>query len=198
MDRPLNEGAPLPSYDQMRWYKPLSPKTTNGIVVTILGDTFLAKWTHYVPPTLPCTETEDCHWCKAGHGNRYNGYIACHYETTKQLHMLCLTYGACKQILPELKTRGTLRGLRVKLARKHNGEKAPVLVQILDRLNPASVPPPFDVLDSLSKMWGINKAYLARGCRKLDAGENPNRMIRDRIDRKMNPPTPGDDHGNPA
>lgn len=177
----LHNGAPLPPRGQLRWFKIISPTKGRPLSAIIYGDTFTAKWTHYVPPTLPCTETPDCHWCKGGIGSRLNGYIAAGEYHTGQPRVLGLTYGACCQFTELLQKRGTLRGLYVTLSRIYVSDKAPIKVTINKDTDGSKLMEPFDVIDSLSRMWGINAEYLRRGCRRLTAAETTETYLAARL-----------------
>lgn len=182
MSEPLNSGAPLPPHGQQRWWKIISPGQHRPLGVVLNGDTFFGQWTHYVPPTLPCSRRPECVYCKGGLGSRFSGYIPCVQRLDREQYVLGLTYGACKQLLGHLAERGTLRGIEVVLSRKHPAPNAPVVVKVQRTVIVSQLPAPFDVQDSLSRMWGVNREFLARGCRRLsDVFTKPDRIGEARV-----------------
>lgn len=183
MNQSLNRGAALPPPGQLRWHRIVSPTHGRSLRAVILGSSFFGKWTHFKETTLPCTETEDCEYCRGGIAPRYNGYTPALTGNPGQKNVLALTYyGAC-QLTETLATRGTLRGLEIDLVRKYKSNRAPVLVKIVREISSPSLPEEFDVLDSLARMWGINRAWVERGCRRLGADEGPERFIREEVER---------------
>lgn len=187
MSEQLNEGAALPPRGQVRWHRLISPSRGQMLRVVILGDTFVGQWTHYLPPTLPCTQTHDCHHCKAGLAPRYNGYAAVIAGSGGKMHVLALTYNAACQFTEVLKKRGTLRGLDVTLFRKFDSPRAPVQIRVEREIVSQLLPEAFDVMDSLARMWGINHEFLMRGCRRLGADESAAKFIKAEAERKANP-----------
>lgn len=182
---PVNRGAALPARGQKRWYRIVSPTRGLPLRAVILGWDFFAVWTHYVPPTLPCTLTADCHWCKAGFGPRYIGYVACIAGERREPHVLGLTYGACCQLIEMIKSRGPLRGWDVTLQRIYKSEKAPIQVVYHRTIEENRLIPHFDEADSLARMWGVNEDFLKRGCRRLTESENTARYIRQRMQARI-------------
>ena len=167
MKPPINDGAALPTSPEERWYKVVSPHRSTPLVAGILGDTFFGQWTHWVQTTIPCSADHHCRYCREGMPNRWVGYIAATIGGSVGDRVLALTEGAARQLLPILTKRGTLRGLEIELKREAGKPNGAVMVKVLNSRSPDSVKPSFCVLSSLSRMWGVNEAYLNRGLKRL-------------------------------
>lgn len=187
MSEQLNDGAALPPPGQLRWFRIVSPTKGATLRAIILGDTFHGMWTHYANATVPCGNDADCHWCKSALAPRYNGYIPALAGSPGQKRVLALTYHGCCQFTKILKQRGTLRGLEVTLSRKYLSDRAPVLVRVEREIVAQLLPESFNVIDSLSRMWGVNYEYIARGCRRLGADEDAQKYLKDEQERKARP-----------
>ncbi len=99
-----------------------------------------------------------CESCEAGWEPRWIGYIAAWHIQRKQKVLLELTAGAADLLAAHAEKIGSIRGQRIKLSRlgdRHNGP-----LQITwehSNIPDDQIPEPFDVEDSLHRLWQINQ-----------------------------------------
>ena len=156
-------GAPLPTVTNKRWWKVVAPKGTVPLLVAFLSDSFFGQWTHWMGDqrtgkgiTLPCDNTEQCPYCQAGLGNRWTGFAPVWCRNDNDSRVVALTEGAARQLLPTLSQRGSLRGIACKLQRQPGKVNNPVQVTFEKEIPSHKLPPAFDIMDSLARLWGVN------------------------------------------
>lgn len=162
-------GAPLPAEPNKRWWKVIAPKGKTALKATILDDDWIAFWTHWVHNELNpkgrvvlCDGEQNCRLCKDGFGLRWTAYAAAKTWYPDALHVLAITEAAARTLRLERDKRGTLRGLVVILQRMLPHNNAPVHVSVCGMDAPENVPPSFDVMPSLLRMWGLSPRFKPR------------------------------------
>lgn len=166
----LGRGAPLPPPQEKPWWKVIAPVNQGVLGVTILDDTWTGYPLHYMldlNKNLPCAKPNHCWMCHRGSVARWSGYLSVQRNHPPAFKILALTPFAAFQLKPVLEKRGTLRGLMVDLQRRPQHANAapkkndPVWVKFKGYKNEETLPPAFDVLNSLERMWGCNLAFFS-------------------------------------
>jgi hypothetical protein len=130
----------------------------------ILADDVFRGTTHFIAEArrhVPCSgDPQSCHYCKNGIGKRRKGYVAAITTSSRIKFVLELTDKALNSLEGEYNTRGTLRGLRIRVERKANRQgvrtrHAAVLVTVEGSEEPDTLPPAFQEEPHLAKMWGL-------------------------------------------
>ena len=184
-------GVPLPPLEEKPWWKVIAPIGQNVLGVTFLDECWIGYPMHYVEEinkNLPCTQNRDCFMCRRGRVPRWSGYAAVHSANHRAEKILALTQWAAAQLLPYIERRGTLRGLVVDFQRrpaKQDGlakRNDKVHVTVKGVKNAEILPPAFNVLPSLEKMWGCNLAFFSQQSPNFARlGEAPGQVERDEL-----------------
>lgn len=175
-------GAAIPLTGQVRWYEIITPKVGKPVDCVIVGATWFGQWTHWEGTgrtgqgvTLPCTNTEHCHRCKAGMPNKWYGYVPVILNQTRLEKILCLSFGAASQLQEFTSRPNGLRGGHFLFTRcpkiTKSGDRLPngkVEVACVEWVPESKLKPEFAVESSLSRLWGINEEFL------LDSGARRN------------------------
>lgn len=148
-----------------RPYYDIQGATIHGhLRCVILAEDVYRGTTHFISEArrhVPCTgDHETCHYCRSKIGKRRKGYVAALTIGSRIKFVLELTDKALNVLEAEYNTRGTLRGLRVRLERKANKQgirtkQAAVLVTVEGTETPDTLPPAFDETPHLAKQWGL-------------------------------------------
>ncbi len=148
------------------WFKIVSPRRMVPIQVGLLSQDFTGIWTHFcnhANRTVPCVGEAHCDRCQVGLHRRWKGYIAAILSTTRQPVIVELTEGAARAIRNDPLYKSGLRGCILTLQRKKPHKTAPVFADLQGPIPGANVPPDFDVLPSLERLWQ---------CKPADAGSD--------------------------
>lgn len=166
----LGAGAPLPERPNRRWWKVIAPQGKVPLTVTILDDQWVGFWTHWIQDrwnpkgrVVQCEGHADCPFCKAAKPIRWTGYAAAVVHHPREDRVLALTEGAARDLKPQLENRGSLRGLTVVLQRHLPHPNAPVHAKVVAEVSEDKLPPAFDIMPSLMRMWGLSPAFKPRG-----------------------------------
>lgn len=159
-------GAPLPPGNHKRWWKIVTPKKRQKLDACLLSNGFYGFWSHWIGRTVACLNTPECPWCRQD-ASRWGGYIpALVNEGGKTVErVLGLTKGAAEQLVAIEAERGGLRGLVVTLQRQRppgqekERDNDPVQVIAHHKKDPATLPEPFDVFDSVQRVFGLNEFW---------------------------------------
>jgi hypothetical protein len=137
----------------------ISPRSVAGFQAVLLSRCLVCVPTHWIDGrTRPCAG-QPC-WCHAENVvPKWKGFAACLVGEDRQEFLLELTAGACEQILNGAPDQDNMRGLVVNVRRRDRRQQAPVDVEILRQLAGGSLPPAFDVLAVLLKVWGIRVGF---------------------------------------
>lgn len=155
-----NDGVPIPSESNARWYKVVSPKKEAPIKATLLADRFTGQWVHWEGRAYPCSNSRDCWRCRSGQPNRWCAYIAAYDLVARERIVLALTEGAARALLPIKAKYGTLRGVAVTLTRVYaDKNNSKVAVKLVNRENPDEIMPAHPIQDSLNRLFGLNENW---------------------------------------
>lgn len=154
---------------QMRPRQIVWPRTPQGFRVLLLGECITGTYTHFDHlnfVSVLCSQTEECAYCRQGWLVRWKGFaagvIAQGQEVVVELSEL-----AALQVLKACGPEKSPRGLDVHLRREDKRKNAPVLVEVYQRLDPATVPPEFDTVGVAIRLFGLRPTPWAATPRQL-------------------------------
>lgn len=134
------------------------------LITVSLSTDILCAPTHHVGRTFPCLTPfdMDCPGCEKGHRPRWVGYFAGYLPSRKIFGAVEVTALATKTIAEWIQEHGSLRNTIVTLDRLNSKPNGQLTVELQPNQNDPlnKVPPPFDLQECLSRMWGLHK-YLA-------------------------------------
>lgn len=158
------QGAPLPSQVNVRWYEVKSPKGHERRRGVILSESFTGFWTHWDGASLACSNDPTCERCKAGRGNRWQGYLPFWDLRLKERTVETFSEGAARLLLKLKDKYGSLRGIAIETFRKDPAKRnSAQLVVEYDGEWGDSCPSEHDILPSLLRIWGMNEAFIKHG-----------------------------------
>jgi len=136
---------------------PLRRVPANEKVVGIVT-TFCVRevWTHYFRGhTVGCSKPA-CPGCNAKCALKYEAYLGLYNPAKKTHFILVLTVGAVRQIADQIGRLDGLRGLSISMCRPQKIATGRVVVQcgLIDP-SVAQLPAPFEPLDHLARIWGV-------------------------------------------
>jgi hypothetical protein len=152
----------LPSRGIERPYYDIQGPTIHGALrCVLLGEQLLDGEAHFIQELsrhYPCPG-DGCIYCEQGRGKRRKAYVAAMTTASQQNFVLELTDHAINQLHELTPGRLSLRGLIVTLSRAKNkkgtaSRQGKVLVVISGEVDEAKLPPAFDEVPHLQKMWG--------------------------------------------
>lgn len=142
---------------ERQWHKVVSPRGKVPLMVGLLGKNLEEFWIHFdvdVKRTVPCRGEERCSYCKATLPRRYRAFCAAMDSQTRDLCVVEITEGAARTILSDPLAANGLRGLLLCLRRFKVHANAPVHATLTEgRTTSAKIPPAFDVMPSLQRLW---------------------------------------------
>lgn len=160
-----NHGVALPASPEEFYFNVVSPKGPEGLVLTLLADTFFGAINHWDGVPITCTgDPIKCYGCRKDLPRRWTGYIAAFRRSDRTRVIGQLTENAARQLLDIATENGTLRGVTVEL-RRRNGKKAnaPVMVKKLGVAKPSDCMEEHAILPSLNRLWGLNLEKIMAG-----------------------------------
>lgn len=140
-----------------QWRKVYGPRGLKRLHVKTLSEDILSVWTHFdttINRVRPC-EGLKCPYCIKGLARRFLGYAAAMRSDTNEPCIVEITEGAARKLREMGLLPGKLRGYSLTLFRLKDYVNAPVQVEAL-KLSRQDLPPSFDVLPSLLRLWGWN------------------------------------------
>ena len=174
LETPISWGACPPAPNERRFVRICCPRTKAGVHALLIAPRVTGVWTHYCDNrTVPCAGLH-CGICRDGHKPRWKGYIPCLEFPGRAVKLLEMTENAYQQLEALAKDRPTYRGLGVKVFRRHDRACAAMDVELVDHKYQHELPPPFDPVPILLRLWGIRVAVdyrAANGEAVNDVGE---------------------------
>lgn len=111
--------------------------------------------THWIERrTVPCTGP-DCPGHRQGQKPRPKGYLACYYATSGFPVLVEISEFAWQKLDETLAERGSLRGLMLYTSRLHQARNAPVLIRTNEPSKGQPIPPDFDLIPHLARLFGV-------------------------------------------
>jgi hypothetical protein len=156
-------GRAMPSEGLRNPYYDIQGAHVGGPLTGILlGHQLVKGLAHYVAEAsryLPCTGEEDCYLC-VERGKRRKAYCSAVTRHSGQCFVMEFTDYSVSTLAKLTQGRESLRGLIVTLTRAKNKSGQPtkqgkVLLQINGEANLEKLPPYFDEIPHLQKMWGM-------------------------------------------
>lgn len=155
-------GAPMPGPNERRYYpieRPRVGKPTRGYV---LAPTIRGFATHWINPpsgnggrTQPCYGEASCIHPHQGAGFHWYGFVPM-VRGDGGLFGLLMHRSGCLSLLSEASARGGLVGLDVRVTKSGPANWSPVVLEVVGKLAADKVPAPFDLTDSLCKLWAVD------------------------------------------
>lgn len=194
----MTRGAALPATPDGRFYPMVMPRPDEPVKATLLSDKPFGVWLHYRDGgAVPCTgDPHTCERCAPDSGSRWQGYIACWDWRGRRLAVLCLSEGACRQLLPTYNKARTLRGVTATFTRRDRTRaNSPVDVVVHGYEDESRIPPEFELADSLRRLWYWQGPIPGLGEESHSAPhpDEPPQVVSDDDDRARalaDPPTP--------
>lgn len=140
-----------------KWIPIVSPKPKQPITVLVTSERWVGVSTHYYDDrTRPCTGSElDCEGCYRKLAHRWKAYLAAVLQGSGRECIAEMTHGAL-QACPQMVDRSTnLRGKRLVLWRGGTAKNGPLHIRLESSAADLFVPPPFDLMPALCRIWGI-------------------------------------------
>lgn len=130
----------------------------------ILSPRVIGCYTHFIagpqPKSKPCLQTPGCPWCKDKAPKREKGYLAGMDFLSGRQVLVELTKGAYESCPLLLKDAGNLRGRIIVFGRRGTAVNAPVWARLeteVSKQTVAMLPPEFDVIGALWRLWEMDE-----------------------------------------
>jgi len=136
----------------------ISPRPHSRTVCVITSDTWIGAYTHfYDNRTRPCLDlVEHCEGCQRKQAKRWKAYLCGILVPSHRQVIIEITLGALDSC-PALRfDKGQLRGKKITLIRNGSARNAPVCVQLETLRGLENLPQPFDLMESLCRVWGVH------------------------------------------
>lgn len=153
-DTPLPTG---PGSLARQWFRVLRATVNRPVNVVILGNKLFGLSLHYDANgggTLPCLGDRDCKLCQMFH-RRWKGYVAARYAHSLQCCVLEVTEACARAMGDNPSASNGLRGLLANLYRKGKAPNSPVHCKLERYGNTDKLPPAFDVVPHLERLYGL-------------------------------------------
>lgn len=141
----------------------INPKPKAPVETIIVSHRVVGLYTHFMhvgghnqrPRTTPCTGHRlFCPGCFAKRSKRWKGYLGC-WSKTKGVYVIAEITADCARSCPILVDKSaSLRGRALRLERKGEQANSPVYGIVRAPAMPVQLPPDFDVLEALTRLWG--------------------------------------------
>jgi len=135
----------------------VSPRPHQKLACVITSDTWVGTYTHfYDRRTHPCLgDADNCEGCRRRHAKRWKAYLAGVMIPGHRNVIIELTVNALDSCHALRHDRHQLRGKKITLWRRGDARNAPVMCMLETIKGIEHLPPAFDLMDSLCRVWGV-------------------------------------------
>lgn len=137
----------------------ISPRPHQKLAVVITSDSWTGAYTHfYNQRTHPCLgEAPLCEGCSRRFARRWKAYLCAIMVPGGRRVIVELTVGALDSCPALRHDRGALRGKKLNLWRRGDARNAPVMASLETLKGLEGLPPAFDLMESLCRVWGVHR-----------------------------------------
>lgn len=149
-----------PETDRRPFYPIWSPTPDRDVSAVITSQDVIGVWTHwYEGRTHPCRGSRRrCEGCGLGYRRQWKGYLAGHDFNRGRSGLIEVTQEAFLRTPGLTLRKGKLRGCVIRLRRAGASRQARVVAALTEWTGDrAALPPAFDVVAALERIWGIGR-----------------------------------------